>query len=455
MRYSMTAKWGKRIKLLWSLPFPNQALKYFPPEFIIRDPLLSLVHAYRRKGLHFALIVIHLSDFQSLLAKIPYPQSQKLLQQLKKEFIDILKKSFTDNQTLGVKQFSPEDFTVIFKIDQAWTYEDLHAKETCFRKEVELNLNLFMEQLFYCRIKFQSGSMIVGRGVEHTEAALQTAYYYALCVATDRLPAHFAPYRLRLKEIIKDKAIYVLTQPIMCLDDGEIFGWEVLTRGPQHSPFHTPTELFEFAYQADLLQELEYLVIEKAFLEIAGRSITEQVFINITSVTLMQPSLLIHVLDCLRQYPKILPTQIIFEITERHSIRDYEQMGAVLRNYRSHGFRFAVDDAGAGYSSLQSISELVPDMIKIDKSVIQNIDQIAVKQSLLRALLFFAADIKCQVIAEGIERKEEANILFDHQVKMGQGYYFAKPERMQFDYARTHVPRLKEKIMQMRATYNV
>jgi EAL domain-containing protein (putative c-di-GMP-specific phosphodiesterase class I) len=455
MRYSMAAKWEKRFKLLWSLPFPNRALKYFPPEFIVRDPLLSLVHAYRRKGLHFALIVVHLNDFQNILSKIPYSHAIKLLQQLKSEFIEVLKRNFSDNQILGVKQFGPDDFTVILKIDQTLTYEELHQKEVGFRKDVELSLNLFMEQQLYSRLKFQSGSMIVGQSAEHTEAALQAAYYYALSVATDRLPAHFAPYRLRLQEIIKDKAIYVLTQPIMCLDNGEIFGWEVLTRGPQHSPFHTPTELFEFAHQADLLQELEYLVLEKAFLEISDRSITEQVFINITPVTLMQPSSLTHVLNCLQQYPKILPTQIIFEITERHSIRDYVQMGAIIRNYRSHGFRFAVDDAGAGYSSLQSISELIPDMIKIDKSVIQNIDQILVKQSLLRALLFFAADIKCLVIAEGIEREEEANVLFDHHVKMGQGYYFAKPERMQFDYASTHVPHLKEKIMQMRAAYNI
>jgi EAL domain-containing protein (putative c-di-GMP-specific phosphodiesterase class I) len=130
-------------------------------------------------------------------------------------------------------------------------------------------------------------------------------------------------------------------------------------------------------------------------------------------------------------------------------------MGAILSKFRSYGFRFAIDDAGAGYSSLQSISELIPDIIKIDKSVIQNIDQVAVKQSILRALLLFASDIKCQVVAEGIEREEEANILLDHQVKMGQGYYFAKPERMQFDYARTHVPHLKEKIMKLRAAYKI
>jgi EAL domain-containing protein (putative c-di-GMP-specific phosphodiesterase class I) len=454
MRYSLTDKWEKRFKLLWSLPFPNRALRYFPPEFTLRDPLLSLVHAYRRKGKLFGIVVIHLAEFQTILAKIPFSTSQKIQQQLKYEFVEVLKRNFTDDQILAVKQFSPDDFTVFIKVDQQLTYEDLQQKEHIFRKDVDRALNIYMERQLQSRLKLQSGSMIVGESTDNTEAVIQAAYYYVHSIATEKLPSHFAPYRQKLQQIIQDKAIYVLTQPIVCLENGEIFGWEVLTRGPQHSIFHTPKELFEFADQANLLNELEALVIEKAFEEIAGRCIKEQVFINITPVTLLQSTLLTHILNCLNQYPNIMPTQIIFEITERHSIQDYEQMGAILHNYRSYGFRFAVDDAGAGYSSLQSISELIPDMIKIDKSVIQNIDQVAVKQSLLRALMNFAEDIKCEVIAEGIERVEEANILLHHQVKMGQGYYFAKPERMQLDYARTHGPRLKDKMKQMRADYS-
>jgi EAL domain-containing protein (putative c-di-GMP-specific phosphodiesterase class I) len=451
----MADRWEKSLKLLWSLPFPNRALRYFPPDFTIRDPLLSLIHSYRRKGNHFAIIVIHMAQFQSALMKFPLAFVHKLQEHLRGEFIHVLRRHFSEEQILGVKQFNPDDYTIFLKSRQDETYEELHHKEVLFRKDIDRFLNLYLEQQLCSRLEFQSGSMIVGQSAESTEAAIRSAYYYVLSVATEKLPSHFAPYRQKLQQIINDQTIYVLTQPIMCLENGEIFGWEVLTRGPQHSPFHTPTELFDFAHQADLLKELEFLVLEKAFQEISYRHISEQVFINITPVTLLMPSLLTHLLDCLKQYPNILPSQIIFEITERHSIRDYDQMSVILHNFRAHGFRFAVDDAGAGYSSLQTISELIPDIIKIDKSVIQNIDQVAVKQSLLKALLFFADDIKCQVIAEGVERLEEANILFDHQVKMGQGYYFARPERMQFDYARTHVPHLRDKIMKLREAYNI
>lgn len=145
-------------------------------------------------------------------------------------------------------------------------------------------------------------------------------------------------------------------------------------------------------------------------------------------MTLCHPLFLNQLLTVLSAYDNISASQIILEITERHSIRDFAYMGALMANYRSHGFRFAVDDAGAGYSSLQSISELIPDIIKIDKSVIQNIDQLVVKQYLLRALLLFAENINCQVIAEGIESQGEADILYEMHVHMGQGFYFARPE---------------------------
>jgi hypothetical protein len=112
MRHSMAAKWEKYAKLLWALPLPSRALKYFPPEFIVRDPLLSLVHAYRRKGRHFAIFVIHLNGFQNMLARIPYSQSQKLIQNLKSEFIKVLKRNFSlrrnGTASLSFCTFSPK-----------------------------------------------------------------------------------------------------------------------------------------------------------------------------------------------------------------------------------------------------------------------------------------------------------------------------------------------------------
>ncbi|MNP23542.1 Phytochrome-like protein cph2 [compost metagenome] len=207
--------------------------------------------------------------------------------------------------------------------------------------------------------------------------------------------------------------------------------------------------MFEFADQTDLLPQLEWLVIQKAIREITERQIKEQVFINITPVSLSDPQLLGRLLELLK-LAGLDSSQIIFEITERHSINDFEQMASIVRSYRTQGFRFAVDDAGSGYSSLQSISELIPDIIKIDKSVIRNIDREAVKVAMLRSLLYFAENINCTVIAEGVEREEEANVLLQNQVHMGQGYYFARPQPFEHGRNVIQFQSLKEKIIHMR-----
>jgi EAL domain-containing protein (putative c-di-GMP-specific phosphodiesterase class I) len=291
--------------------------------------------------------------------------------------------------------------------------------------------------------------MLDDMGTEPDSAiAMESAVQYAMAVASKKLPAHFSKMRDRLKSIVDSEEILVLAQPIMNLKQGDIIGWEILTRGPVNTPYHLPAELFEFAYEADLLPKLELIVMNKAFQEIAERNIQEQVFINITPVSLGLPYFLNEVLNKLSRFPQISPSQIVFEITERHSIRDFAHMGSILAEYRAFGFRFAVDDAGSGYSSLQTISELIPDIIKIDKSVISNIDQVAVKQLLLKALVLFAQNINCQVIAEGVEREEESDMLQSLEVPMGQGFYFAKPESISHHRERVvHFSELKRKLL--------
>jgi EAL domain-containing protein (putative c-di-GMP-specific phosphodiesterase class I) len=172
------------------------------------------------------------------------------------------------------------------------------------------------------------------------------------------------------------------------------------------------------------------MVMKHALHEIASRQIREPVFLNVTAVTLSHPLFLTHILQCLERHPLLSPEQIYFEITERHQIYNMDAMIEILRGFRQHGFRFAVDDAGSGYSSLQWISELVPELIKIDRSVIHQVDRTAVKESLLKAIVTAAREMKCEVVAEGVEREEEADVLFRLDVSMGQGYYFAKPHQL-------------------------
>uniref|UniRef100_A0A4Y8Q2M0 EAL domain-containing protein n=1 Tax=Paenibacillus athensensis TaxID=1967502 RepID=A0A4Y8Q2M0_9BACL len=445
-------KWKERLKVMMALPLSNSSLRFFPPDFSLRDPIVSRLRHFRRQGQNCGLLLLYLEDFHHYFATYPFSHTERLQRHIRKSLMAALKEHVQMDDVIGVKQYGGENFCIFIKGAHASGFEELNRTGYTLRKLLEKKLETSSAAPVHGSLQFQAGAYLFDRDIENTHAAVQSAVHYAQSVATKKLPPHFSRTRQELNRIIHEEAITVLAQPIMCLRQGDVFGWEILTRGPQNTPFHTPTELFEFAYQADLLSKLEFLVMRKALQEIHHRGIKEQVFINITPISLSHPLFLDQLLNELKLYPDILPSQIVLEITERHNIRDYAHMGSIMARYRTQGFRFAVDDAGAGYSSLQSISELIPDIIKIDKSVIQNIDQLSVKQSLLKALLFFAENINCEVIAEGVEREEEADMLLHLKVQMGQGFYFARPQPMQSASERVvQFDRLKEKIQQRQA----
>ncbi|MGH9857407.1 MAG: EAL domain-containing protein, partial [Acidobacteriota bacterium] len=134
--------------------------------------------------------------------------------------------------------------------------------------------------------------------------------------------------------------------------------------------------------------------------------------------------------DQLAQYVAELGLQqngIVLEITERVAIQEWASFKKVLEQFRNHGFQIAIDDMGAGYSSLQAIAELEPDYLKFDISLVRNIHENLIKKGLLETLVSLSSKIKASVIAEGIEDKEEYQALRSLGVQLGQGYFFASP----------------------------
>jgi EAL domain-containing protein (putative c-di-GMP-specific phosphodiesterase class I) len=124
---------------------------------------------------------------------------------------------------------------------------------------------------------------------------------------------------------------------------------------------------------------------------------------------------------------KLIPNQIVLEITERSAIIDFPAFRSILEYFRALGFKIAIDDAGAGYATLQSLIELKPDYLKIDMSLIRDIDTDHVKQQLVKALQRFGRETGVSVIAEGIETKSELRTLLEMDIDLGQGFVFAYP----------------------------
>jgi EAL domain-containing protein (putative c-di-GMP-specific phosphodiesterase class I) len=121
------------------------------------------------------------------------------------------------------------------------------------------------------------------------------------------------------------------------------------------------------------------------------------------------------------------PSRIVLEITERTAITDYPRFQEYLNRFRGMGFRFAVDDAGSGYAGLGSIANLEPDFIKLDISLIGNIDSNFLKQHLVETMVGFAETHGAMVVAEGVEREEEFETIKQLGVHLTQGFLFHQP----------------------------
>ncbi|WP_165865929.1 GGDEF domain-containing protein [Lucifera butyrica] len=230
-----------------------------------------------------------------------------------------------------------------------------------------------------------------------------------------------------LEWIILEKEIFPVYQPIVDLKTGDIMGYEALSRGPANSPLYSPLELFRVAQDSGLLFPLEQVCREKAIQNIHLLKSYQQLFLNINADVVKDPHFRGGITKLLIQQKGFLPQQITFEITERTAIRDFNNFSRSLYHYREQGYSIAIDDAGAGYSSLQAIVELRPAYIKIDMSIVQDIDRNPLKQAILEAMVQLAAMINGKIIAEGIEKPAELAMLIKMGVHYAQGYYLARP----------------------------
>lgn len=208
-------------------------------------------------------------------------------------------------------------------------------------------------------------------------------------------------------------------QPIVDMRSGRIIGAESLARF-RSEPYRTPDLWFADAHEAGLGVELELHAIKTALRAATGHFDDRYVAVNVSPQTLLSEGLA----ALLQSAPA---DRLVLELTEHARIDDYGPIQEAIAAYRSRGFRLAIDDAGAGYSSFQHILRLRPDIIKLDRALTSGVNTNAVRFALASAMVTFAASLGAVICAEGIETLGEVVTLQQLGVRCGQGYYLGRP----------------------------
>ena len=282
-------------------------------------------------------------------------------------------------------------------------------------------------------------SRVAARGRGNLLHNLFDAICDARQVADGILDAKRLSMMAEFQELLRRPELYMVYQPLVDLRSHETMGWEALARGPRQGHFESPKAMFDFAEEVGNLFELERVCRKEALAGLGELMSGQKLFLNVHPQTLGDPHFRKGFTRGLLEGYGLKPANLVFEITERHSIEDFTLFHRTLDHYRSQGFLVAIDDVGTGFSGLNRIARLRPDYIKADMALVQGVNHNPVQRAILETLVSFADKIGCSVIAEGIETASELNTLVSMGLHYGQGFYLASPGRPR-PYPQVNIP---------------
>ncbi len=219
--------------------------------------------------------------------------------------------------------------------------------------------------------------------------------------------------------VLTERAFRMVFQPIVSIDTGMPVAHEALCRFTP-LPYRPPNLWFDDAATVGLLAPLECAAIRAALAALPLMPPSTYLSVNASPLTILTGD----VLDCLRD---IDFARVVVEVTEHSHFGDLNDLKYQVDRLRETGVRIAIDDVGAGYSGLQQIANLAPDILKMDISLTRSCDTDATRQSVVRSIVALADNIGARVVAEGIETPSEAQALADFGVTLGQGWHYSKP----------------------------
>ncbi|HEY6556156.1 MAG TPA: EAL domain-containing protein [Polyangiaceae bacterium] len=217
------------------------------------------------------------------------------------------------------------------------------------------------------------------------------------------------------------ESLYLAYQPIVSCEKRSVFGYEALLRSREPTLPH-PGALIDAAEQLGKLHELGRTIRGRATEAIDALPDDVLMFLNLHPADLDDDELF-------NPHSRLaaVADRVVLEITERASLRKVPNVRAKVGALRALGYRIAIDDLGAGYAGLESFALLEPDVVKLDMSLIRNLDREPIKRTLVRTMVAMCDELGILVTAEGIETAAERDEVAEAGCHLMQGYWFARP----------------------------
>jgi EAL domain-containing protein (putative c-di-GMP-specific phosphodiesterase class I) len=238
--------------------------------------------------------------------------------------------------------------------------------------------------------------------------------------------AEVARTRAALARLIAGDGLRMVVQPIVDLRCGRVHAYEALARFGRRRTDHSPLHWFAIADELGEREALERACLRAALDLFEGRPDGARLAVNLSIPALLDPATF-ELLDEFAAGRRDGLEGLIVEITEETLVDNAREVLRVGDTLRELGARLAVDDVGAGYSGLRQIIEVLPDYLKLDRSLVSDIDSDPDRAALVSAIAGYSRHVRSLLVAEGIEREEERRTLESLDVPLAQGFHLAMP----------------------------
>jgi EAL domain-containing protein (putative c-di-GMP-specific phosphodiesterase class I) len=230
--------------------------------------------------------------------------------------------------------------------------------------------------------------------------------------------------RAEFRELIADDLLLIYLQPVYALLQEKIIGFEALVRGPLDSRVHSAGDLLGAASGAGLRETLELACVAGALDWGLKLPAPLWVFINISPALIRHPDFFKLVT---RRGYRAIRRRVVLEFTEHLPLEEIDRLKGVLKDLKELGFRLALDDTGCGFFDLQTVKTLRPEIVKLCITVTSRVGrQLGIAQEIRRTAEVIAG-LGGRLLAEGVERKQQSDILRQCGVSLAQGFYYGRP----------------------------
>lgn len=400
-------------------------------EFFFRKLESTITHHEKNK-LKGGVIAIELTNFRALIDIYGYDFGKKTL----KEVAILLKSSITLNQELA--KFPDEHFLLLSK--DVTSREELEETATAvnkmFEKPLIINNSPVLLNISIGVTTFPGDSTNASELLLFTETAMKksqehkrNSWTYFDKELSESLHREFI-IETEIPKALQEKEFSLAYQPQINTAENKVIGVEALIRWENESlGFISPGEFIPIAENTGYIIDIGHFVIEES-IKIARKWLDNEyefgkIAINISPVELINPDIVTYLLNYTKKY-QVDPSYIEIEITEGICLYSVNRSLEVIQELIERGFKIAIDDFGTGYSNFIFLIQAKMHTLKIDKSIIHDVMH-PKTSSVIEGLLNFATELGYEVIAEGVEEKQQVEALSALGSYNVQGYYYSKP----------------------------